>query len=89
MTGVPNDPEVLTTVPTEAEAAMVVNFLEAQGIAAMAEGGLTSAFRAEAPGRVRVLVRQSDMARAKAALADLQQDLSEIDWSNIDVGDSE
>ena len=64
----PNRPVVLTTVPTEEQAAVIVAALDAQGIEAQAVGQLTSGFRAEAPGGVSVLVRQADLARAQTVL---------------------
>jgi len=68
MTDDPNRPVVLTTVPTEVQAAVIVAALDAEGIEAQAVGQLTSGFRAEAPGGVRVLVRQADLARAQTVL---------------------
>ncbi len=64
------NPIVLTTVMTEAEAAILVAQLEDHGIAAQISGGLTGGFRAEAPGSVRVLVHEENMERAKALLAE-------------------
>ena len=64
----PNDPVVLTKVSTEAEAAMIAAMLEGQGIDTQTSGELTSGFRAEAPGGVKVLVRQSDLDRAREAM---------------------
>lgn len=63
------NPIVLTTVMTEAEAAILVAQLEDHGIPAQISGGLTGGFRAEAPGSVRVLVHEENMERAKAFLA--------------------
>jgi hypothetical protein len=84
-----DDLEVLMCVATEPEAALIIAALKGQGIDAAAEGALTSAFRAEAPGGVRILVRQGDLDRAKEALADYRRGISDIDWPNIDVGQPE
>ncbi len=63
-----NEPVVLTTVPTEAEAAMIAAMLQGQGIETHATGELTSGYRAEAPGGVSILVQQTDLDRAREAL---------------------
>jgi hypothetical protein len=70
----PNKPIVLTTRPSEPEAALLVAALDQRGIDAQATGGLTSALRAEAPGVVRIIVRQSDLDRAQSVLAELEGD---------------
>jgi hypothetical protein len=64
----PLRPMVLTTVETESQAAMIVSALGERGIQARSIGGLSSGFRAEAPGGVKVLVRQIDFEQAQAAL---------------------
>jgi hypothetical protein len=69
----PNEPVVLTTVPSEAQAAIIVAALRERGIEAQAIGQLTSGFRAEAPGWVKVLVRQADRAAAQAVLRGTQR----------------
>src|SRR5690606_30598656 len=89
MTIDPHRPERLTRVNTEAEAAGIVTALTAHGIQATATGGFTAGFRAEAPGYVNVLVRHEDLAAAKQVLADLKDDGSDIDWSQVDVGQPE
>lgn len=61
-------PAVLTMRATEAEAMLLVAALEEQGLEAMVTGELTSGFRAEAPGQVRVLVHEGDLARATEVL---------------------
>lgn len=57
-------PVVLTTRETEAEAALLAAALEEQGLEAMITGGLTSGFRAEAPGQVGILVHEVDLEHA-------------------------
>jgi hypothetical protein len=64
----PNRPVVLVTVPTELKAALIVAALSEQGIEAQTIGELTSAFRAEVPGGVSILVRHADLERARLAL---------------------
>ncbi len=68
----PNRPIVLTTAPSGAQATLMVGALRERGIEAWAVGELTSGFRAEAPGRVQILVRQADLADAQAALDAVQ-----------------
>ena len=65
------NPETLVSVPNEFEAAMIVSALAAHDIDATTTGNFTSGFKAEAPGDVKVLVRQSDLMRAKRLLNDL------------------
>ena len=52
-------------------------------------GILTAGFRAEAPGRVKVLVHQSDFDKAKALLDEYVHSRDEIDWDQVDVGEPE
>jgi type III secretory pathway lipoprotein EscJ len=70
----PKRPVLLTTVETEAEAALLMAALRDRGIEARATGQLTSGFRAEAPGGVRILVRQSDLDRAAEVLREFSPD---------------
>ncbi len=55
------------------------------GIRAFAAGGYTAGFRAEAPGDVKILVKQADLDRARKALAENQDYQLAINWSNVDV----
>ena len=89
MTTDPNNPEILARVPSDIEAASLVSDLAARGIEASTTGGFTAGFRAEAPGEVNIIVRQADLARAKQALAEIEQQPSDIDWSKVDVGKPE
>ena len=66
-----NRPVVLTSVPSETQAAMIVAALDRENIPAQVQGALTSAFRAEVPGEVQVLVRQADLDRAHEILETL------------------
>lgn len=59
---------VLVSVPTEVEAVLLVQTLEANGITAQVTGALTSGFRAEAPGQVQVLVHQENLSKARDVL---------------------
>ena len=86
---IPDKVEVLTSVPTEPEAVMILDALKQDNIEAVSEGALTSALRAEVPGEVRILVRRTDMDRAKAVLTEFEQGPSDVDWSNVDLGEQE
>ena len=68
MTGELSDVVVLTSVATEAEAAMIVAALEDGGLRATMTGELTSGLRAAAPGEVQVLVCRADLSAAKQIL---------------------
>lgn len=64
----PEDLVVLTRVPDELSALLIVGDLESQGVPAVVIGGLTAQLRAEAPGLVSVMVRRMDLPRAQAVL---------------------
>ncbi len=72
MTPDPDRPETLLSVANEIEAAVIVGYLDQRGIRAFAAGGYTAGFRAEAPGDVKILVKQADLDRARKALAEIQ-----------------
>ena len=79
----------LVAFPTEVGAAPVVSALEEAGISAIATGGFTAEFMAEAPGEVRVLVAERDLPKAKEVLNVLREEMDHIDWSQVDVGQPE
>lgn len=62
------NPVVLTMLPSEAQAAILVAALAGDGIHAEMSGTLTSGFRAEAPGDVKILVTVQDFDRAQKIL---------------------
>ncbi|GJM19880.1 MAG: hypothetical protein DHS20C14_20930 [Phycisphaeraceae bacterium] len=63
-------PVVVAEYETELQAGFARSLLEEHGIEARMVGGLTAGFRAEAPGRVRVLVHAADLERARAILSE-------------------
>jgi hypothetical protein len=63
------EPVLVAQPGSEVEAAILRSVLEAEGIPSWVVGGLTSGFRAEAPGRARLLVRAEDAVRAREVLA--------------------
>lgn len=85
----PDRLEALTSTPDEPRAAMIVAALKDRGIDAVAEGGLTSGFRAETVGEVKVMVRRDDLDRAREALVEYRDAASDIDWDEVDVGEME
>ena len=71
----PLDEQQLITVaerPTEQLAAIVVSVLADAGIRAVATGGFTAGFVAEAPGWVKVQTLQADADRAREIIAALK-----------------
>jgi hypothetical protein len=76
------------SVPHEAQAAMIVAALEREGIRAFAAGGFISGFRAEAPGWVKVLVREDELPRAKEILARLKAEAA-LEETDDDVDQPE
>jgi sugar phosphate isomerase/epimerase len=60
--------------PTEVAASILVSVLRDEGIKAVATGGFTAGFRAEAPGMVSVQTLETDAVRAKQIIAELRQE---------------
>ena len=78
----------LTSAPNEAVAALVISALEDLGIKASSDE-TTSDLRAGAWNWIDILVDENDLAQAQEALQQIKQENSEIDWSQIDVGQPE
>ena len=74
---------------SEVEAKLLSDALNQEGIHSEVAGFLTGSFRAEAPGRVKVLVREQDLQRAKELLDDYTKSKEEIDWSKVDISGGE
>jgi hypothetical protein len=89
----PHEPQVLASVSAETEAAMIVAALAEHGIEASTTGGIIAGFRAEVPGHIDIIVRQEQLAKAQQAYVQIQAEMfdsdSEIDWSQVDVGEPE
>ena len=77
---------VLATFPDEALAQMLAEALEEEDIEAMVEGGVTSGFRAEAPGMVNVLIKERDSDNARSVFEDWEHQGEAIDWDAVDLG---
>lgn len=83
-----DNPTTLVSVANDIEAAAIVAALEVEGIQAQSVGDFTAGFRAEAPGSVQIVVKQSEVTKAQQVLDNLP-DEPPIDWSNVDVGEPE
>ena len=68
-----NDAKLVTVAErsTEVAASVLVSVLQDEGIKAVAIGGFTAGFRAEAPGVVRVQTLEPDAERARQIIAEL------------------
>ena len=84
----PEHTALLTSVPTETEAAIVIAALENNGIRAESDE-YTSGLRAGPWNWVQILVAEEDLSRAKEVFAQVQEENDHIDWSQVDVGDPE
>jgi hypothetical protein len=79
---------LLTSVPTETEAAIVLAALKENGIRAESDE-YTSGLRAGPWNWVQILVAEEDLPRAKEVFARVQEENDHIDWSQVDVGEPE
>jgi hypothetical protein len=87
-----NPPEhlvLLTSVPSEAHAAIVIAALEETGLAAHTSGTVGPGFHAGALGWTDILVSEPDLPVARNTLRMLIEDSLELDWSQVDVGEAE
>jgi hypothetical protein len=66
---------------SEVAATVLVSVLRDAGIRAVATGGFTAGFRAEAPGIVRVQTLESDAERAREIIAQIKME-SPDDWTS-------
>ncbi len=80
-----DEPVVVTTAASEPLASIMVAQLRAEGIQAEMSGEYTSGFRAEAPGRVQILVHASDEARAGRCLRKSQATRLEVSRVSANV----
>ena len=88
----PTDPNertaVLTSAPSETEAAIVIEALQNNDIRAESDE-YTSGLRAGPWNWVDIIVDVNDLERAKEVLEQVKQDNAHIDWSQVDVGEPE
>jgi hypothetical protein len=84
-----SSPQTIASFANEVDAAIVVGALEDAGIQAMAVGGYTSGFRAEAPGEVRVVVTLGDVARAREVLGAMRLAREGLDGTQAELNEPE
>ena len=89
MTADPLEPEVLATVRSVSEAAMIVGDLAERGIEASIGGGDPAGIPVEGTTHVDIVVRHDHLEAARKAYAEIQAEKSHIDWSQVDVGKPE
>lgn len=77
----------LASVPTAAEASIIVAALSQAGIEAMSTGVMTTNRQLASGEWVQVMVTEPDLPVAKNTLAKLREENEEIDWSKVDVGE--
>lgn len=65
--------------PSEVAASILVAALQDVGIRAIATGGFTAGFRAEAPGMVKVQTFEQDAERARQIIDELKMEGSEAE----------
>lgn len=87
------DPDILvdlTTTLNEFEADVIANALREEGIDARAftTAGRVLRLNVSPVQPMRVAVRRADLERAREVLAELRRSSSEIDWSQVDTGDT-
>lgn len=78
----------LTSVPSETEAAIVIAALEDNGIRAESDE-YTSGLRAGPWNWVDIMVPAQELAKAQEILAQVQEENDHINWSQVDVGQSD
>ena len=81
--------EALARFPNEAEAMVIVNVLEEEGITTTLTDVNTASFLVGAPGMVSVMIRREDADRARQFLDEMRRAESDINWDNVDVGEPE
>ena len=76
-----NDENLVTVAEraTEAEATILVSILQDEGIRAVATGGFTAGFRAEAPGWVAVKTFERDAEQARRIIGEVMANRSKDD----------
>ena len=72
---------LLTSVSNEKESALILCVLNDEGIETKTEGEFTAGFMAEAPGEVRIYIKEKDLVKARSILDDSRKN------SGLIVGD--
>ncbi len=92
MSDFPLHPEhvvVVTTVPNEVDAGVIVAALEVEGIKATMSAGAVAGYRLGVMGDVQVLVAEKDAAQATEIIRKGEENKEDVDWSSVDVGKPE
>lgn len=89
-----NDPDILvplTTARTEFEAATMAESLKAEGIPAevFSTAANTLQWQVTFTDPIKVMVRRSDVDKARQVLRAVRADSVDIDWADVDVGSPE
>jgi hypothetical protein len=89
MTADPEGLVVLTEAKTGFEAETIAHSLEAQGVRATVADAMTTELFSGAIGSAKVMVRRADLETARNALRAIKAESVDIDWSELDVGESD
>jgi hypothetical protein len=79
----------LTNVANEAEAKSLIGLFEEEGISVFMNGGDDLSLFGEDLGDVMLIVKKSDYDQAAKLLEEIEAENTEIDWSQVDVGEPE
>lgn len=79
----------LTNVANEAEAKSLIGLFDEEGISVFINGGDDLSLFGEDIGDVMLIVKKSDYDQAAKLLEEIEAENTEIDWSQVDVGEPE
>ena len=79
----------LTKVANESEAKSLIGLFEDEGIAVFVNGGDDLSLFGDDVGDIQLIVKKADYQKAAELLAEIEAENSEIDWSQVDVGEPE
>lgn len=79
----------LTKVPNESEAKSLIGLFEEEGISVFINGGDDLSLFGDDVGDIQLIVKKVDYDRAAKLLEEIEAENSEIDWSQVDVGEPE
>ena len=79
----------LTNVANESEAKSLIGLFEDEGISVFINGGDDLSLFGEEMGDVQLIVKKADYEKASKLLQEIEEENSEIDWSQVDVGEPE
>ena len=79
----------LTNVANEAEAKSLIGLFEEEGISVFMNGGEDLSLFGDDIGDIMLIVKKSDYDQAAKLLEEIEAENTEIDWSQVDVGEPE